>query len=53
MVTFLKDCNTSKRQEHLMIFYHPRDGDCPRDGHHHMYDEHPRDVGYHRLGKLV
>ena len=44
MVTFLKDCNDSKGQGHLMIFYHPRDGDlprdgeCPRDGDHHRYD---------------
>ena len=44
MVAFLKDCNDSKGQGHLMIFYHPRngdlpwDGECSRDGDHHMYD---------------
>ena len=38
MATFLKDCNDSKGQGHLMTFDHhrdcdfPRDGDCPRDG---------------------
>ena len=31
MATFLKDCIDSKGQGHL-IFYHPRDGDLPRDG---------------------
>ena len=30
MVTFLKDCNNSKGQGHLMIFDHPRDGDLPK-----------------------
>ena len=40
MVSFLKDCNDSKGQGHLMIFDHhrdgdfPRDGDCPRDSNH-------------------
>ena len=44
MFTFLKDCNDSKGQGRLMIFYHPRvgdlhrDGECPRDGDHHRYD---------------
>ena len=44
MVTFLKDCNDSKGQGCLMIFYHPgdcdlsEDGDFPRDGAHHKYD---------------
>ena len=45
-VTFLKDCNNSKGQGRLMIFYPPRDGDLPRDGNcprdgdgdHHRYD---------------
>ena len=43
MVNFLNDCNNSKG--HLMIFYHPRDGDlprdgdCPRDGNHHRNDD--------------
>ena len=43
---FLKDCNNSKGQGRLMIFYPPRDGDLPRDGkcprdgdgNHHRYD---------------
>ena len=36
-----------------MIFYHPRDGDLPRDvdclrdGDHHRYDDHLRDVSHH------
>ena len=47
MVTFPKDCNNSKGQGHLRIFYHPRDGDFPMDGDHHRYDDRPRDVGHH------
>ena len=45
MVTFLKDCNNSKGQGHLIILYHPRDGDlprdgdCPRDGDHRRNDD--------------
>ena len=39
MVTFLNDCNIPKGQGRLMIFYHPRDGECPRDGEHHRYDD--------------
>ena len=32
MVTFLKNCNNYNGQGRMMIFYHPRDGDCPMDG---------------------
>ena len=38
MVTFLKDCNNSREQGRLMIFDHPRDGDCPKDSYHYRYD---------------
>ena len=39
MVTFLKDCNKSKGQGPRIIFDHPRDGDGPKDGDHHRYDD--------------
>ena len=43
MVTFLKDCNDFKGQGRIMILYHPRDGECPRDSDHYRYDGHPWD----------
>ena len=54
MVTFLKACNNFKGQGRLMIFYHPRDGDLPRDGGFlgmatiisMMTNDHPWDGGH-------
>ena len=64
MATFLKDCNDSKEQGHLMIFDQHRDGDF-RGGHpgDHLEDfdhsgeggltrdgDHPKKGGDHRDG---